>query len=104
MVQDGGLVEEDASTVNGTRKRHLFGMEIVESRVSPDLIRLVTQDVEKRVGGKEDVSLRGEVWRMQESAGGREFGLVRRTMHSYEGLVSQIHEGLIIMGGSSELT
>ena len=31
IVQDGGLVEEDASAVNGSRKRHLFGMEVVES-------------------------------------------------------------------------
>lgn len=30
IVEDGGLVEEDASAVDGTCKRHLIGMEIVE--------------------------------------------------------------------------
>jgi hypothetical protein len=88
MVQDGGLVEEDASAVNGSRKRHLFGMEIVERRLSPDLIGLVAQDIEKRVGGKEDGGFRSEVWMMLESAGGRDLGLVRLTMYSQERLVS----------------
>ena len=78
-------------------------MEIVESRLSPDLIRLVTQDVEKRVGGKEDVCFRSEVWMVLESAGGCDLGLVRPTMYSHEGLVSQIHDGLTMVGGSSEL-
>lgn len=62
IVYDRGLVEEDASAVKRTRKRHLFWMEIVESRLSADLIGLVAQDVEKRVGGEEDVCFRSEIW------------------------------------------
>ena len=47
--------------MNRSCKRHLFGIEIVKSRLSPDLIGLVTQDIEKRVGGKEDIGFRVEV-------------------------------------------
>ena len=63
IVEDGSLVEQDASAVDKVRKWHLVRVEIVERRISPDLVGLVAQDIEKRVGGKEDVGFRGEVWR-----------------------------------------
>lgn len=59
------------------RKRHLLGMEILKGGFSPDFIGLVAQDIENRVGGEEDVGIRGEVWRILESARGRELGLFR---------------------------
>ena len=61
IVQDGGLVEQDASAVDGPRKRHLVRVEVVERRLSPDLVGLVAQDVEERIGGKEDVCFGREV-------------------------------------------
>ena len=48
--------------------------------------------------------IQGDVAFHHDDAGGREPGLVRPTMDSYEGLVSRIHGGLIMVGGSSELT
>jgi hypothetical protein len=39
-------------------------MEELESRLPADLIGLVAQDVENRVGGEENVGIRGEVWRI----------------------------------------
>jgi hypothetical protein len=61
IVQDGGLVEQDASAVDRAGKRHLLGVEILEGGLAPDLVGLVAQDVENRIGGKEDVGIRGEV-------------------------------------------
>lgn len=78
-MENGGLVEQDASAVDGTRKGHLVRMKIVEGRLPPDFVGLVPQDVVERVGGEEDVGFRGEVWRTLESARGRELGLVRST-------------------------
>lgn len=62
IVEDGGLVEQDASAVDGPRKRHLVGVEVVKCRLAPDLVGLVPQDVEDRVGGEEDVGIGSEVW------------------------------------------
>ena len=104
IVEGGGLVEQDASAVDRARKRHLVRVEIVKRRISPDLVGLVTQDIEKRVGSKEDVGFRGEVWRYQ-STGGRELGLIRPTVHGHKRLVSRIHgEGLVRAGGLSEVS
>ena len=64
IVKDGGLVEKNASAVDRPRKRHLVGVEELESRLPADLIGLVAQDVEDRVGGEENVGIRGEVWRI----------------------------------------
>ena len=107
IVQDGGLVEQDASAVDRTRKRHLVRVEIVERRLSPDLVGLEAQDIEKRVGGKEYVCFGREVWRMLESARGRGLGLVRPppTVYGHKRLVSRVHgDGLVVAGGSNELT
>ena len=52
-------------------------MEILKRGFPSDFIGLVAQDIENRVGGEEDVGIRGEVWRILESARGREFGLFR---------------------------
>jgi hypothetical protein len=43
-------------------------MEILKGGLAPDLIRLVAQNVENRVGGEEDVGIGGEVWGALESA------------------------------------
>jgi membrane protein implicated in regulation of membrane protease activity len=47
-------------------------MEILKGGLAPDLIGLVAQNVENRVGGEEDVGIGGEVWRALESARARE--------------------------------
>jgi hypothetical protein len=39
-------------------------MEELESRLPADLIGLVAQDVENRVGGEENIGIWGEVWRI----------------------------------------
>lgn len=54
--------------MDGPRKGHLLGVEILEGRLPSDLIGLVAQNVENRVGGEENVGIRGEVWRALESA------------------------------------
>ena len=98
-MQDGGLVEQDASAVDRTRKRHLVRVEIVKRRLSPDLIGLIAQDVEKRVGGKEYVCFGREVWRILESARGRGLGLGRPppTVYGHKRLVSGVHgDGLVV--------
>lgn len=70
IVEDGRLIEQDASAVDRTREWHLLGMEVVESGLPPDLIRLVAQNIENRVRGKENVGIGSEVWRFLESTRG----------------------------------
>lgn len=41
IVKDGGLIEEDASTVNGARKWDFIGVEIVKGGFPLDLMWLV---------------------------------------------------------------
>lgn len=41
VMEDGRFVEQDTPAVDGTGERHLIGMEILEGRLSPNLIWLV---------------------------------------------------------------
>jgi hypothetical protein len=62
IMEDGGLVEQHASAVDGTCKRYLVGMEVVKCGFPPDFIGLVAENIENRVGSKEYVGIGGEVW------------------------------------------
>ena len=61
IVQDGSLVQQDASAVDGAGKGHLIWVKVVEGRFPFYLIRRVAQNVLDRVGGEQDVGIRGKV-------------------------------------------
>lgn len=97
-MEDRRFVKQDASAVDGTRKRHLFRMEVFEGGFAPDLVGLVAQNVEYRVGRKKNVGVGCEVWRIQQSALGRDLDQIRPTVNSHKRLVPGVHEVLMMAG------
>ena len=61
IVEDSGLVEQDAAAVDGAGKGHLLRVEVVEGGLPLDFVGLVAEYVEDRVRGKQDVGIGREV-------------------------------------------
>jgi hypothetical protein len=63
IVKHGGLVEEDATRVNGTCKRDLVRMEEVKGGFVLYFVRVIPEDLDDGVGRKEDVRIRTQIWK-----------------------------------------
>jgi hypothetical protein len=61
IVKHGGLVEEDATRVNGTCKRDLVRMEEVKGGFVLYFVRVIPEDLDDGVGRKEDVRIRTQI-------------------------------------------
>jgi hypothetical protein len=61
IVQDGSLVQQDATSMHGSGKRYLVGVEEVEAGPAEHLMRSVAKDVDDGLGRIEDICIRTQV-------------------------------------------
>lgn len=61
IVQDGSLVQQDATSMHGSGKGYLVGVEEVEAGPAEYLMRSIAKDIDDGLGRIEDIGIRSQI-------------------------------------------